>query len=99
MYKVIYRTTRENKLVHFYPRPDSVQNVINNEKAAGRLLHESTGFSEDYLVKRYIAIWKDRQDLENFNKIPEVQAFVRKKKFYDQENNHFTNVIGEYLDE
>lgn len=97
MFKVTYRTTRPNKFIHFYPRPKVIKDLIDAEKAAGRLKHEHTGFSEDFLIKQYVAIWSSKQDLVNFNSKPEVQRFIKRKKFYDQENDHYTNVMMEKL--
>lgn len=99
MYKITYRSTRENKTVHFYPRPAAVQKLIHAETAAGRLIQEYTQFSEDYLTKKYVAVWKSKIDHINFNKLPEVQSFISRKKFYEHENNHVTNVIGEEINE
>lgn len=97
MYKVTYRTVRPNKFIHFYPRPQVIKELIDVEKRAGRLKHEHTGFSEDFLIKSYVAIWASKKDLYNFNSKPEVQRFIKRKKFYDQENEHYTNVLTENI--
>ena len=98
-YKVTCRTVRENKLVPFYQRPGSLKNIVLSEKKDGRLLHESIHISDDLLVRRYVAIWRSAEDLTNFNKLPEIQSYVRKKRYYEQENNQSTNIIGEDIDE
>lgn len=99
MYKIIYRTTRESNSIPFYSRSKPVQDLIIEEKRLGRLLIEYTGFSDDLLVKKHVAIWKDKADLAKFNEHQAVKEFVKSKEEYDLASNHINNIINEDINE
>ena len=99
MHKVIYRATRPNATVNFFPINDIFRQVLDNEKAQGSLLEESVSIIEDNLVERFVLVWRSIEDVITFNKNPSVIEYYKQKGIHNKQYRIITNVIGETYSE
>jgi hypothetical protein len=93
MFKVIYKTTRPNTKTLFFPRSKEMEELVTQSKTNGQLLEDTTTFSDNKLIRTYTATWINKEALDFFNSNETVKEFAKRKRWYDQENDH----IG-YLD-
>ena len=99
MHKVIYRATRPNKTVNFFPINNIFRQVLEDEKSKGTLLEESISIVEDFLVERLVLVWRSIEDVIAFNKNPKVFEYYKQKGIYNKQNRIIMNVIGETYSE
>lgn len=99
MYKIIYRSTREDLNSNFLPKPQFYTDIIQNEKSNGRLLEETSTIEDDGHTERYTMLWDSVDSLARFNKNPVVNNFILSLFDYNTKNNIYTNIIGEEYNE
>ncbi len=99
MYKIIYRSTREDLNLNFLPKPLPFINLIDLEKSQGRLLEVSSTLVDDNHTERYLLLWDSLSSLSQFNKNPIVIDFLKSLFEYNKKNKIYTNIIGEEYDE
>ena len=99
MYKIIYRSTRQDLDLNFLPKPQSFLDLIETEKSNGNLLEESSTIEDDGYTERYMLLWNKLDSLSQFNKQKAVTDFLKSLFEYNRKNNIYTNIIGEEYDE
>lgn len=99
MHKVIYRNIRPNLAIDFFPISPAYKKLLNDEKAKGNLLEESTTILENETVERFVLLWKSIDDVIKFNSNPVIINYYKAKLAYNREHEIVTNVIGETYDE
>lgn len=99
MYKIIYRSTRQDLDLNFLPKPQSFLDLIETEKSNGSLLEESSTIEDDGYTERYMLLWNKLDSLSQFNKQKAVTDFLKSLFEYNRKNNIYTNIIGEEYDE
>ena len=99
MYKIIYRSTRQDLDLNFLPKPQSFLDLIETEKSNGSLLEESSTIEDDGYTERDMLLWNKLDSLSQFNKQKAVTDFLKSLFEYNRKNNIYTNIIGEEYDE
>jgi hypothetical protein len=99
MYKIIYRSTREDLTLTFLPKPQPFTDLIDLEKSQGRLLEVSSTLVDNNYTERYLLLWDSLSSLSQFNKNPIVIDFLKNLFEYNRRNKIYTNIIGEEYDE
>jgi hypothetical protein len=99
MFKVIYKTIRPSTKTLFFPRSKEMEELVLLAKADGRLLEDATVFSDDKLIRTYTATWISKEALGAFNNNDIVKEFVKRRRWYEQENDHTQNNISMEVDD
>lgn len=86
MIKFVYKLTRPSKDVKWFARPLELQQLTEEERKNGRLLHEEFKLDDDGLTLYTSTVWSNLDDYSNYITSPQMLEWRSDRAIYNSKN-------------